>query len=168
MENVPYHEAISLLMYATIRMQPDITFTITTLSQYLQNPGHAHWEQAKCIIHYLKGIHDFKLKFGPSGGVEGFTDASWSNDIDNCHSICGYVFMLNGGAISWSSKKQSIVALSSTKAEYIGIMHVAKEVTWIHHLLSELYSPLILKYPITLYCNNKSAIELIKNTTFQL
>jgi len=74
--------------------------------------------------------------------------------------------MLNGGAISWSSKKQSVVALSSTEAEYIGITHAAKEAIWVRHLLSELYSPRVLDYPITIHCDNRSAIELVKNATF--
>ena len=166
MENVPYREAIGSLMYAAIGTRPDITYAVTALSQYLQNPGRAHWEQAKRVIRYLKGTRDLELKLGPSGGVEGFTDANWGNDTDDRHSICGYVFTLNGGAISWSSKKQSVVALSSTEAEYIGITHAAKEASWVRHLLSELYSPLVLKYPIMLYCDNKSAIELVKNATF--
>ena len=74
--------------------------------------------------------------------------------------------MLNGGAISWSSKKQSVVALSSMEAKYIGITHTAKEAIWIHHLLSKLYSSKILDYPLLVHCNNKSAIELTKNATF--
>ena len=74
--------------------------------------------------------------------------------------------MLNGGAISWSSKKQSVVTLSSTEAEYIGITHAAKEAIWIHHLLSELYSPQILDYPLLVHCDKKSAIKLAKNATF--
>ena len=166
MRNVPYREAVGSLMYAAIGTRPDITYAVTALSQYLQNPGRAHWEQVKRVIRYLKGTREYELKFGPSGGVEGFTDANWGNDIDDRHSICGYVFTLNEGAISWSSKKQSVVALSSTEAEYIGITHAAKEATWVRHLLSELYSPHILDYPIMLYCDNKSAIELVKNATF--
>ena len=121
----------------------NITYAVTALSQYLQNPGHTHWEQAKQVIHYLKGTHDYELKYGPSGGVEGFTNANWGNDINDRHSICGYPFVLNGGAISWSSKKQSVVALSSIEAEYIAVTHAAKEATWIRHLLSEIYSPLV-------------------------
>ena len=108
------------------------------------------------------------LKYGVLNGVEGFTDANWGNNLDNRHSICSYVFTFNGGAISWSSKKQLVVALSSTEAEYIAITHAAKEAVWIHHLLSELYSPLVLKYPLTIYSDNKSAIELVKNATFHL
>ena len=117
MQKVPYREAIGSLMYAAIGTRPDITYAVTALSQYLQDPGRAHWEQAKRVIRYLKGTRDLELRFGPSGGVEGFADASWGNDTDDRHSICGYVFTLNEGAISWSSKKQSVVALSSTKAE---------------------------------------------------
>jgi len=112
--NVPYHEATGSLMYAMIGTRPDTTFAVTALSQYLQNPGHPHWEQANRSICYLKGTRDWKLVFRPTGGVEGFTDANWGNDVDNRHSICSCVFTLNGGAISWSSKKQSVVALSST------------------------------------------------------
>ena len=166
MRNVPYREAVGSLMYAAVGTRPDITFTVTALSQYLQNPGRPHWEQAKRAVRYLKGTRDWKLTFGPTGGVEGFTDANWGNDVDDRHSICGYVFTLNGGAISWSSKKQSVVALSSTEAEYIGITHAAKEATWVRHLLSELYSPRVLDYPINVHCDNRSAIELVKNTTF--
>ena len=166
MRSVPYREAIGSLMYAAIGTRPDITFAVTALSQYLQNPGRPHWEQAKRTIRYLKGTRDWKLEFGPTGGVEGFSDANWGNDVDDRHSICGYVFNLNGGAISWSSKKQSVVALSSTEAEYIGITHAAKEAIWVRHLLSELYSPDVLEYPITIHCDNRSAIELVKNATF--
>ena len=86
--------------------------------------------------------------------------------VRHCHSICGYVFTLNGGAVSWSSKTQSVVALSSTEAEYIGITHAAKEAIWVRHLLSELYSPKVLEYPLTVHCDNRSAIELVKNATF--
>ena len=136
------------------------------LSQYLQNPGRPHWEQAKRAIRYLKGTREWRLTFGSTGGVEGFTDANWGNDVDHRHSICGYVFTLNGGAISWSSKKQSVVALSSTEAEYIGITHAAKEAIWVRHLLSELYSPRVLEFPVTIHCDNRSAIELVKNATF--
>ena len=154
-------------MYAAIGTQLDITYAVTALSQYLQNPGRAHWEQAKRVICYLKGTCDYELKYGPSGGVEGFTDANWGNDIDDRHSICGYAFVLNGGAISWSSKKQPVVALSSTEAEYIAVTHAAKEATWIRHLLSEIYSPLVINYPIILYSDNKSAID-VTNTAAHL
>ena len=129
MRNVPSCEVIGSLMYAAIGTCPDITFAVTLLSQYLENPGHAHWEQAKWVICYLKGTRDHKLTFGSVGGIEGFTDANWGNNIYDRHLICGYVFTLNRGAISWYSKKQSIVALSSTEAEYIDITLAAKEST---------------------------------------
>jgi len=111
MSNVPYREAVGSLMIAAVGTRPDITFAVTALSQYLQNPGRPHWEQAKRAICYLKGTRDWKLVFRSTGGVEGFSNANWGNDVDDRHSICGYVFTLNGGAISWSSKKQPVVAL---------------------------------------------------------
>jgi hypothetical protein len=104
MQKVPYREVIGSLMYAAIGTRPDITYAVTALLQYLQNLGRPHWEQAKRVIHYLKGSRDHELKFGASGGIEGFSDANWANDINDCHSICGYAFTLNGGTISWSPR----------------------------------------------------------------
>ena len=86
--NAPYREATGLLMHAAIETRPYITFAVTLLSQYLQNPDRPHWEQAKCVIRYLKGTRDHELKFGPTGDVEGFSDANWGNDTDDHRSIC--------------------------------------------------------------------------------
>ena len=115
MQKVPYREAIGSLVYAVIGTRPDITYAVTALLQYLQNPGHTHWEQAKQAIQYLKGTHDYELKFSALGGTEGYSDATWGNDLDDRHSICRYTFMLNSSVISWLSKKQSVVALSCTE-----------------------------------------------------
>ena len=70
MRNVPYREAVGSLMYAAIGTRPDITYAVTALSQYLQNPGRAHWEQVNRAIRYLKGTRTYELTFGPSGGMK--------------------------------------------------------------------------------------------------
>ena len=150
MKNVPYHKAIGSLMYAALGTRPDIMISVTFLSQFMQNPGHAHWEEVKRVFRYLKGTMDQKLTIGTHGhwnwaelgkqnqiGLEGFSDADGASQ-HHCHSISGYIFTINGGAVSWSSKKQSIVALSTTKAEYIAAMHAAKEALWIQMFLTEI------------------------------
>jgi hypothetical protein len=88
-------------MYAALGTRPDIAYAVTALSQYLQNPGWTHWEEVKRVLRYLKGTKNYELKFGRNTeGLEGFVDANWGNSEDDRHSICGYVFIINGGAIS--------------------------------------------------------------------
>ena len=96
-------------------------------------------------------------------GLEGFSDADGAFQHHR-HSISGYVFTINSGAVSWSSKKQPIVALSTTEAEYIATMHAAKEALWSQMFLSEVTHP--LTHPVTLYCDNQSAISVSKNGQF--
>ena len=101
----------------------------------MQNLGHAHWEEVKCVFCYLKGTVDRKLTIGTCGhwnwaelgrqnwiGLKGFSDADGASQHHR-HSISGYIFTIDRGAVSWSSKKQSIVALSTTEAKYIAAMH---------------------------------------------
>jgi hypothetical protein len=91
-------------------------------------------------------------------------DADWGSDINNRKSMSGYVFKLTGGAISWSSKKQGCVALSSTKAEYVAGAHATKEAIWLGRLFVGLQQP--LTFPIPLHIDNQSAIAIAKNPEF--
>jgi len=96
--------------------------------------------------------------------LHGFVDADWASNINNRKSTSGFIFMLAGGTISWSSKKQSSVALSSTKAEYITGAHTAKEAIWLRHLLTKL--GLEINAPTFLHIDNQSAIAIAKNPKF--
>jgi len=138
MRDVPYREAIGSLMYAALGSRPDIMFSVSFLSQFMQNPGRPHWDAVRRIFRYLKGTKDHKLVVGGKGkwdwareglkernGLEGFTDADGATQWHR-HAISGYVFTIDGGAISWSSKKQSIVTLSTTEAEYVAATHASQ------------------------------------------
>jgi hypothetical protein len=94
----------------------------------------------------------------------GYADADWASDINDRKSTSGYVFTLGGGAISWSSKKQTTVALSSTEAEYIAGAHAAKEAIWLRQLLTELGQD--MSFPTTLHVDNQSAIAIARNPEF--
>jgi hypothetical protein len=164
MRNVPYREAIGSLMYAAQGTRPDISFAVSFLSQFMQNPGRPHWEAVKRIFRYLKGTKNVCLVIGGSQkGLEAFSDADWASQ-EHRHSISGYVFTIDGGAISWSSKKQPIVALSTTEAEYIAATHAAKEALWLRMFLAEIARPLHL--PITIHLDNRSAISITKNDEY--
>lgn len=112
MRDVPYREAVGSLMYAATGTRPDIMFAVTALSQFMQNPGRPHWEAVKRVLRYLKGTRELCLVYGSKReGLQGYSDADWGSSTEHRHSISGYVFTLDGGAISWSAKKQNVVAL---------------------------------------------------------
>jgi hypothetical protein len=144
MKNVPYREAVGSLMYAAMGTRPDIAFATSTVAQFSENPGWAHWEAVKRIYRYLIGTKELELSYG--GDQRG---------------LVGYVFMVDGGAVSWSSKKQELVTLSTAEAEYVAQTHAAKEAIWLRRLLTELFQP--INSPTTLFSDSKSAIALAQD-----
>ena len=104
MQNIPYHEAIGSLMYASLSTHPDITYAVQSISQFSKNPGIAHWDTIKWIFHYLKGMKDLWLSYGgKEKELMGYADAD-GNMAEDHHAISGYAFTLHSGAISWSAK----------------------------------------------------------------
>jgi len=164
MRNVPYIEAVGSLMWACLGTRPDIAFSVTTLSRFSKNPGQAHWDAAKRVLRYLKGTKDLWLTFG---GMEkelvGYADADGSMAEDR-RAITGYAFLLNGGAVSWSCKRQEIVSLSTTESEYIAATSAAKEALWLRTLVAKLFSP--IDGPTSLLSDNQSAIALAKDQQY--
>lgn len=161
MKNVPYREAVGSLMYAAMGTRPDIAFATSTVAQFSENPGWVHWEAVKRIFRYLLGTKNLELVYGGERrGLEGYVDADGASQ-DHRRAISGYVFMLDGGAVSWSSKKQELVTLSTTEAEYVAQTHAAKEAVWLRGLLTELFSP--MEGPTTLFSDSKSAITLAQD-----
>ena len=139
-------------MYAMLGTQPDLAFTISTLSKYCINPGPRHAQAVQHVFRYLKKTLDYGITFGgtlnpavdeairqkkPLGrGLTrttafGFTDSNWAGDKDSRRSTSGYLYTLYNGSISQKSAKQPIVATSSTEAEYIAYTEAAKEGLWI-------------------------------------
>ena len=158
MRNIPYREVVGLLMYTTMGTRPDIAFATSTVAQYSENLGWKHWEAVKRIFCYLLGMKKLELTYrGEERGLVGYMDADGALQ-DHRRAISGYVFMVNGGAVSWSSRKQELVTLSTTEAEYIAATHAAKEAIWLHRLLTELFES--VETPTTLFSNSKSAIAL--------
>ena len=161
MENIPYSRGVGKLMYFYVATGPQVGFIVRILAQFMANPGRAHWEALKRVIRYLKGVKDYWLTLGTTDdGLEGFTDADFASQTDR-HSISGYVFRYHGGAVSWSSKKQSVIALSTTEAEYIASTHAAQEAVWLRRLIDEIAPS--SKLPTPLFCDNNGARALAKS-----
>ena len=164
MKNVPYREAVGSLMYAAMGTRPDIAFATSTVAQFSDNPGWIHWEAVKRIYRYLLGTKELELTYGGDDrGLVGYVDADGASQ-DHRRAISGYVFMVDGGAVSWSSKKQELVTLSTAEAEYVAQTHAAKEAMWLRGLLTELFGS--LDGPTTLFSDSKSAIAFAQDSHY--
>ena len=131
MQKVPYASAVGSLMYAMVYTRPDIAYAMGVTSRFLANPGKEHWATVKWIFRYLRGSSKVCLSFG--GGppmLTGYTDADMARDIDTRKSTSGYVLTFAGGAVSWQSRLQRCIALSTIEAEYIAATEVCKEMLW--------------------------------------
>ena len=160
----PYSELLGSLMYLSACTRPDIAFATGSLARYMANPTIVHWQAAKGVLRYLAGTADYGITFGgsDSGDLEpfGYCDADYAGDIDTRRSTTGYVFTLNGGAISWQSKRQPTVAASTTEAEYMAAAAAVKEGLWVRKLLSDLG---INTKTIHILADNQSAIKILRN-----
>jgi transposase InsO family protein len=163
MQHVPYASAVGSLMYAMVCTRPDIAHAISTVSRFVSNPGRPHWEAVKWILRYLRGSTKLKLCFGGSKPVlVAYTDSDMAGDVGSRKSTSGYLVTYAGGAVSWQSKLQKCVALSSTEAEYIAATEAAKELLWLKRFVIELGFD---QGKYVLLCDNQSAIHLCKNAS---
>lgn len=164
MKNTPYLEAVGTLLYISQISRPNIAYAVNNVSCFCNNPGKAHWNAVKRIFRYLKGTKDYKLKFckNANTNIIGFSDADWANDQDSRKSITGSVFLGNGAAISWYSKRQHTVTLSTVEAEYVALAFTCQEALWLRELIRET-EPWKEIEPIELFCDNNGAICLTKN-----
>lgn len=142
----------------------DIAHAVSTVSRFMSNPGRPHWEAVKWIMRYLRGSSKLKLCFGNGKPVlVGYTDADMAGDVDSRKSTSGYLITYSGGAVSWKSKLQKCVALSTTEAEFIAATEASKELLWLKRFVGELGFD---QDKYVLFCDNQSAIHLSKNSSF--
>ena len=165
MSKIPYASAIGSIMYAMLCTRPDVSYDLSITSRYQSDPGESHWTAVKNILKYMRRSKDMFLVYGGLEDdlvVNGYTDASFQSDKDDFRSQSGYVFCLNGGAISWNSSKQSTVTNSTTEAEYIAASDAAKEAVWIKKFITDLEVVPSITNPVDVYCDNNGAIAQAK------
>ena len=180
MANVPFASLVGALMYAAIGTRPDIAFAVGALSRFLNNPGRRHWSEAKRVLSYLKGTSHYAIRYSSDsspagrttgysrgvamkpieGPIEGFSDSDWAGCVDTRRSTSGFVWIMNGGAVCWRSRLQTIVALSSTEAEYVGATPAVQEILWLRDLLYEL--GVADPAPSLLNMDNRGAVSLTR------
>lgn len=167
MESVPFQEAVGCILYLAQSTRPDISYAINNISRFNNQPGPSHWTAVKHLMRYLMATSSVKLNFSRqmNSNITCYSDADWANDKDERRSCTGYVFLKNGGAISWYSKRQPTIALSSTEAEYMALSTCTQELLWLRQLETEFWH---MDAPTLIYCDNQSAIRLAVNDIYQI
>eukprot|EP00171_Calliarthron_tuberculosum_P021771 IDg21771t1 len=162
--DVPYRQTIGSLMYLMICIRPDIAYAVGKLSQYCEKPLKAHWTAVKRVLRYIGGTSDKGIMYDSSSSPSpvGYSDSDWAGCVETRKSTEGFVFLISGGAISWRSKKQTVVATSSCEAEYISVCSATKEAIWLSKLLSCLQGK-VNAAPMKILVDNQGAIASAHN-----
>ena len=160
-----YRMVVGSLQYLAFT-RPDISFAVNRLSQFMHKPTDEHWQAAKRVLRYLAGTatHGVLLRSSNTLNLHAFSDADWAGDVDDYVSTNAYIIYMGHQPISWSTKKQTGVARSSTEAEYRAIANAASAVRWICNILTELHIT-IPRAPV-IYCDNIGATYLSANPVF--
>lgn len=139
--DAPYRELIGCLTYATLTTRPDLCASTNFFSRFQSCFDHEHFRHAKRILRYINGTMALKLIYKKNvnaAPLVGYADADWAGDKNDRKSTSGYVFKVFGNTVSWCSRKQPTVSLSSTEAEYIALAGGICEATWLQSLLTEM------------------------------
>ncbi|XP_042028443.1 secreted RxLR effector protein 161-like [Salvia splendens] len=152
------------LIYLTIT-KPEISYSIGVVAQFMQNPSY-HLDAAKRILRYVKGTLSYRLLYKNCDNflLSGFVDANWAGDPNDRRSTTGYCFSTGSAVISWCSKKQETLALSSSEAEYVATTMAAQECVWVKRVIGDMLQN--VDYPVKIRCGNESAIKLASNPVF--
>lgn len=157
----PYQNLIGSLMYLAVATRPDISYAVSFLSQFNTCFNDRHWVAAKRVLRYLSGTKNLGLVFKKTGeNIIGYADADWGSCSIDRRSYTGYCFILAGASVSWESRKQRTVALSTAEAEYMSITEASKEAIHMKNLANDID---FKQEKILILNDNQAALHLIKN-----
>ena len=157
----PFSELVGSLLYLSVCTRPDIAQAVGALARYMASPTEEHWRVALGVVRYLAGTQEAGVTFGGSDEpLVGYCDADYAGDVDSRRSTTGYVFLMYGGAASWSSRLQPTVAASTVEAEYMSAAQAGKEALWLRKLCADLG---ITGGTIQIYGDNQGALRLLKH-----
>lgn len=163
----PYAELIGSLQYAATCTRPDVAYSVGALAQYLQKPTDEHWRDAMRVLRYLLGTADKRLVFGGSASLSPsiFSDADWGGDADDAKSVSGFLASVGDGApVTWASRKQREVTLSSMESEFIALVQGVQDAKWLRNLLEEL-GALDEEATLPVFVDNEALLPYVKNGT---
>ena len=163
-DSVMYQSIVRSLLYAAVATRPDISQAVGVVSKFSSKPSEAHLTAVKRILRYLKGSLDITLQYRKTedgSSLIGYSDADYAGDLDDRHSTSGNLFLISNGPVSWLSKKQPIVTLSTCEAEYVALSTATQEAVWIKRLLSDFH--VSQKQATVIMEDNQGAICIAKN-----
>lgn len=165
--NDQYRKLIGMLLYLSTNSRPDVAASVSILSQKIASPSKTDLNEVKRVIRYLKGTKTMKLALSDKergGGLMAYSDANWAEDRHDRKSNTGYFCTINGGALAWCCRKQDLVTMSSTEAEYVALSETCKEMLWIRRLCRELGVEDCLK--LRIFVDNQSCMKITENDKF--
>jgi hypothetical protein len=126
-------------MWGQLATRPDLSFAVSLLSRFQADPGIDHWSALMHVIGYIRNTMDYGLTYSRDDDITplAYVDADYGGCRDTRRSTSGYVFTMAGGAVTWSSKRQATVALSTVEAEYVAMSRCAQQMIWMHTWLEE-------------------------------
>lgn len=165
--NEEYRKIIGMLLYLATNTRPDISAAVSILSQKVTCPTQTDLNEAKRIVKYLKGTRDLRLKMSSEDCKEklfAHSDANWAEDRRDRKSNSGYLCKINGGTVSWSCRKQDLVTMSTTEAEYVALSETCKEMSWLKRISKEM--KINVPAVTTIFTDSQSAMNMINNQKF--
>ncbi|XP_040955973.1 secreted RxLR effector protein 161-like [Gossypium hirsutum] len=152
-------------MYAQVCTRPDITYIVGMFDRYLSNPGIDHWIAVKKVMRYLQRTKDYMLTYKISDLLEvvGYSASDFAGCQDSRKSTSSYIYLLAGGAISWKSVKQTLIASSTMAAEFVACYEESNHGIWLRNFVTELRILENVERPLKLFCDNKSAVLYSNN-----
>lgn len=161
-----YKSIVGALRYLT-HTRPDLSFTVGVVSRFMEKPTVKHLQAVKGILRYVKGTLSYGLTYKRGESkvtLTGYSDSDFGKDLDDGKSTGGVAFYMNGNLVTWTSQKQPSVALSSCEAEFMAATMAACQGIWLRRLLTEITGQKVP--PVTLFVDNRSALDLMKNPVF--
>jgi hypothetical protein len=168
-DQLRYSQIIGSLMYLAGATRPDISYAVSKLSRFTSNPGEEHWSALERVMKYLRGTTTLGLHYtGYPSVLEGYSDSNWISDADEIKATSGYIFTFGGAAVSWRSRKQTILTKSTMEAELVALEATTVEAEWLRDLLMDM--PMVAKPvpAIQLYCDNQTVITNVGSAKVNL
>ncbi len=160
-----YRTIAGSLLWIAISTRPDISFAATNIARFVASPGVSHFKAIKRVLRYLKGTRCFGLCYSRdrSDRMVAFSDADFAGDLKTRRSTTGTVFMIFGAAVSWRSRLQRLVTLSTCEAELVALTETAKEAIWMRELLAAMDMDIEDKQAFTIFEDNSAALVIATN-----
>lgn len=158
-QDLPFQQLVGCLQWLALTTRPDIAYAVSQVSRFNSAWTLEHWMAAKHILRYLKGTPTVGITFDETPlNISVYSDSDFSQCPTTRRSVTGFVVTAAGGLVSWNSKRQTVVALSTTEAEYMAACECAEHLSWVRSFMFDIFFP--MEHPTPFFVDNTSAISI--------